>query len=446
MATPAGYGTEGLGGGYGLVSPGAAARAGFSPLDAIARKFVLAASFFLSWQLVRIPDLNFTLSDGAFLVGLAALLVAGRMSPAPLGRLTALWFTGLILLLGGLFVGSVVHGQAERWFIVAIQYLIALLMVPVVLASFGREFLGKAGLAFVFGVAVSQVVGILALFTIGYERLTPIVGRTIVLGNNRIGALAAEPNSNGAVCVFALIILAAALLERRIRPLPGAIMAMTILAGLVFSASFTSLLALFAAVCIIAPLTWSRGFSRVGVPAIMLVTLYIGLGGPLPEVFMERIGGAIVDQDLSKAGTFQGRAALISEAWRLADPNLLIGLGVDKFREASIHGAPVHNLPLLLLNEGGLMSFVGLALLLLCLFFASIMVRRVEAIGGAACFAALVVLMIYTMSLPHMYARHWFGPVLIIFSHYLAVRFVPPFAVGPVPYVQAAMPSGEVRP
>lgn len=445
MSTPTGYGNEAMGGGYRHGPQGATLRAVVSPFDAIARNLTLVACFCLSWHLVRVPALNFTLSDAAFLLALAALLLGGRMSPAPLGRFTALWFTGIVLLLGGLFIGSAVHDQADRWFNVAVQYLIALMMVPVVLASFGREFLGRASLAFVYGVAVSQVLGIFALFAIGYERLTPIVGRTVVLGNNRIGALTAEPNANGAVCVFALIILAAALIERRARPLPGMLVALAILAGLVFSASFTSLLALIAAVAIIAPLTWSRGFNRVGVPVIMLLTIYIGLGGPLPEVFMERVGSAIVDQDLSKAGTFQGRASLISEAWRLADPNLLVGLGVDKFREASIHGAPVHNLPLLMLNEGGLMSFVGVASLLLCLLFASIMIGRTEAVGGAVCFAALVVLMIYTMSLPHMYARHWFGPVLIIFAHYLSFRFVPPMAAGAMVYSDGALDSGEVR-
>lgn len=445
MSTPAGNGSNRFGGGYGHVPPWTSLRTRLSPIDAIARWFALGGCFLLSWQLVRVPELNFTLSDAVFLVALVALLVVGRLSPAPFGRFTAIWLAGTLLLVGGLFLGSVVHDQAQRWFIVAVQYLLALLMVTLVLACFSREFLGKAGLAFAYGVAISQVLGIVALKTLGYERLSPIVGRTVVLGNDRIGALTAEPNANGAVCVFALIILASALIERRIRPLLGAVVAVTIFAGLVFSASFTSLLALTASVCIIAPLTWSRGFNRVGVPIIMLLTIYIGLGGPLPEVFMERVGSAIVDQDLRKAGTFEGRASLISEAWRLADPNLVIGLGVDKFREASVHGRPVHNLALLLLNEGGLLSFFGLATLLICLLFASLMVGRTDTIGGAVCFAGLVVLLIYTMSLPHMYARHWFGPVLIIFAYYLAPRSAQAARDGLLPSSAIAVVGPGVR-
>ena len=405
--------------------------------------FALAGSFLLSWQLVRTPEFNFTISDAAFLAALAAVLVGGRLTPSPFGRLTVMWMVGVLLLLGGLFVGSLFHDVVERWFNVAVQYLLALFMLPVVLASFDREFLGRAGLAFAYGVAVSQVVGIAALKFVGYDQLTPIFGRTVVMGNDRIGALTAEPNANGAVCVFALVILASALLERRIRPLAGMMTMMALIAGLAFSASFTALLALVALTGIIALLTWSRGFNRVAVAGIMLATVYIGLGGPLPAVFMERVGSAIIDWDLSKAGTFEGRTALILDAWHLANANLVVGLGVDEFRDASIYGAPVHNLPLLLLNEGGLLSFAGLAILMICLFFASAMVGGSETVGGAICFAALTVLLIYIMSLPHMYARHWFGPVLLIYAYYLAPRFAAATGLAPsAPPVPIAPLSG----
>ncbi|ANK13425.1 hypothetical protein [Erythrobacter neustonensis] len=422
MSTAARYGGEGLHESQMLLARSPAPVLAMSSVDKTARMFALAGAFLLSWQLVRIPEFNFTISDAAFLVALGAVLLGGRLTPSPFGRLTVMWMVGVLLLLGGLFLGSLFHEEVERWFNVAVQYLLALFVLPLVLASFDREFLGKAGLAFAYGVAVSQVVGIAALKLVGYEQLTPIVGRTIVLGNDRIGALTAEPNANGAVCVFALVILASALLERRIRPLLCAATVATVVAGLVFSASFTSLLALVALTAIIAPLTWSRGFNRVAVAGIMLATVYIGLGGPIPDIFMERVGSAIIEWDLSKAGTFEGRTSLILDAWHLANGNLLVGLGVDQFRDASIYGAPVHNLPLLLLNEGGLLSFAGLAILVICLFFSSAMAGGTDTVGGAICFAALTVLMIYIMSLPHMYARHWFGPVLLIYTYYLVPR------------------------
>lgn len=398
---------------------------------------VLVACFFLSWQLVRIPALNFTLSDGAFAAALVALLLLGRLNSAFFGRLTSLWMLGLLMLVGGLFIGSVVHNEALRWSIVASQYLIALLILPIVLSSCDRDLLMRGCLAFAYGVAVSQILGIAALKFFGYHALTPYVGRTIVLGNDRIGAMTAEPNANGAVCVFALIFLVLAMIERRIHPAFGALVAATILAGMVFSASFTSLLALAASISIIGLLTWTSGFRSIAMPLMLAAVVYVGLGGPLPQIFIDRVAEAVVGMDLSKAGTFAGRSVLMAEAWSLADQHLAIGMGVDKFREASIHGAPVHNLALLLLNEGGAVSLLGLAVLFLCMFAASVMVGRTDRVGGAACFATLVVLLLYAMSMPHMYGRHWFGPVILAFSTYMVAWRNPFAAHNPVAHSHA---------
>ena len=424
--------------GYGL-SP--AARG-----EALARLLTLVGCFFLSWQLIRVPQVNFTLSDGAIILALAILLLSGRLNPSLFGRLTGLWIFGVLLMLAGLFAGSIVHGLADRWLLVAAQYFIALMVLPVVMTSFGRDFLHQCGLAFASGVAGSQILGILALQFFGYHALTPYVGRTVVLGNDRIGAMTAEPNANGAVCVFAVIIVLAALLEKRLRLPAGLLIIALCLAGLAFSASFTSILALVLSTALIGLLTWSTGAWRIGVPLIMAAVFYVGLGGPLPEVFLDRVGEAIVDLDLSQAGTFVSRAELMGEAWRLADGNLVLGLGVDRFREASIHGAPVHNLPLLLLNEGGVISFLGLAALLLCLLTASILLGRTDRLGGVICFAALFVALIYVMSLPHMYARHWFGPVILIFAAYMMPR-VRSGVVEPSgePHYDAALPGFAIN-
>lgn len=431
---------------------GALSPQGGAMLDVAARWLVLIACFFLSWQLIRLPEVNVTLSDAAFVLALGALLLSGRLNPALFGRLTALWMTGVILLLGGLFLGSIVNEQAMRWSIIAAQYFIALMVLPIVLTSFDRDFLGKSALAFTYGVAVSQVLGILALQVFGYAALTPILGRTVVRGNDRIGAITAEPNANGAVCVFALIILLSAVIERRISNTFAALIAAVILAGMVFSASFTSLLALLVSISLIGLMTWSKGFHRIGVPILMGTVLYVGLGGPLPEIFVDRVVEAVVGLDLSKAGTFVSRAALIQEAWANADPHLIVGMGVDQYRAASVYGAPVHNLALLLLNEGGALSFVGLAILLLCLFATAIMVGRTSRVGAAACFAVLAVILIYTMSMPHMYARHWFGPVALIFAFYMARWKAPvnfdrfPQHLDEAPLKPAHSPAGDSEP
>lgn len=402
---------------------------------------LMIACFFLSWQLVRVPQYNFTLSDGAFALALGSLLLAGRINSAFLGRLTALWIVGVLCLLGGLFVGSIANDLTERWFVVASQYFIALLVLPVVLSSFDRSVLHQCGMAFVYGVALSQVLGILALQFVGYHALVPYVGRTIVLGNDRIGAMTAEPNANGAVCVYALLLLVVALMERRVSISAGLVLAGLLLAGLAFSASFTAIVALILISGALGLMTWSRGVWRIGVPVIAFALCYIGLGGPLPSVFVDRVAEAIVGLDLSQAGTFTSRTELIGEAWSRADSHFLVGLGVDQYRIASLHGAPVHNLPLLLLNEGGAIAFIGLLSLLLCLLAASVLIGDRDSLGGVICLCALIIVLIYTMSLPHMYARHWFGPALIIFATYLVSPVPRPIIDENAPLVGSAFPS-----
>lgn len=390
----------------------------------VLQTFVVVGCFFLSWQLFRIPEQNFTASDGAFLAALAIMLFTGRATMAPFGRFTAFWLLGVTLLLAGLLLGSIVGDQAMRWGLVASQYFIALVILPMIFFSLRREDLDRAAMAFVYGVAVSQVIGILALKFVGYHALTPYVGRTIVLGNDRVGAMTAEPNSNGAMCVFALIILAHALMERRAHPVGAAIVGGIIVAGMVFSASVTAFLALTVAGLMLILVSWQAKLMYAGMVVVTGAIFYVGAGGALPEIFVQRVAEAIVNLDLSQAGTFKGRVTLISEAWRNADANLLVGLGVDRYREISVHGAPVHNLWLLVLNEGGILAFAGIFLIVMCLFAAAASVGLRDRVGAAVCFAALAVLLIYTMSLPHMYGRNWFGPPLLIFAMVLVPKLL----------------------
>jgi hypothetical protein len=77
---------------------------------------------------------------------------------------------------------------------------------------------------------------------------------------------------------------------------------------------------------------------------------------------------------------------------------------------------PVHNLHLLVLNEGGALGSLGLMAMLLSMGLASLLIWRRHRLDGAACAAITAAFLIYTMSIPHMYARIWIGPLLIVFA------------------------------
>ena len=375
------------------------------------------AAFFLSWwQAGRLPGMNISISDVALFTALALALVAGGLNARMFARYTALWVAGLTMLLGGMLVGSLVHGDFMRWPIVAGQYAFAMLLVPMLLTSCSQPILERCANAYILGVAVSQVIGITLITLFNRAQISAMVNEHVVYGNGRLGAMTGEPNSNGAVCAFALLFLIRGVMTGRLRTIYALILALCVIAGLVYSATFTGTFAALLACGFVLGLSRLGTFVRIAVPLALIVLAYTSLGGPVPGIFEERVGEALMTGDPTRAGTFVGRSALIVEAWQLADDHLLIGLGSDGYRVASPHGMPVHQLYLLVLNEGGIVSFLGLCLMALALLLQGKAIAGVNRVEGISCLAILAVFFIYTMSLPHMFARLWNGPVMLMFA------------------------------
>ncbi|UOR15182.1 O-antigen ligase family protein [Qipengyuania aquimaris] len=379
-------------------------------------QMVLLAAFFISWNLARPPSLNLTVSDAAFGLVAVLLLFSNRLKIAVFGRFTAFWLLGVALLIGGLLIGSAVNGVMLRWFVVGGQYFLALALVPAVLSSMSERVLQRAALAYVFGVALSQLIGVIVIQFFTYDELSGVLGPTFLMGNGRLGSLSGEPNSNGAQCVFAMILLVHATLARRLPAFIAIPTGAILFAGMFSSASFTSFMACGLALAILLIFTNFNVIAKVVLPIILIGYAYIAAGGPIPEIFLERVAGAFLNMDLAQAGTFTGRVELVGEAWRMADDNLLVGLGVDRFREVSTFGAPVHNFTLLVLNEGGLFSFIGAISLVFCMVAASFDTLRRHRLNGALCLAMTTVFVIYTTSIAHMYDRIWSAPLLLAFA------------------------------
>ncbi|TCU62119.1 O-antigen ligase [Novosphingobium sp. PhB57] len=393
------------------------ARAPESPYDRVIGFLLPAAAFFLSWwQVGRIPAFNLTMSDMILIVCTLLMLVSRGLNARMMGRMSVLWVGGIVMLLGGMLVGSTVHGDFTRWPVVAGQYAFALVLIPMVLANCSLTALRRSGLAYVWGVAVSQAVGVALVNLFSRDMINQYVNKYVVTGNGRLGAFTGEPNSNGAVCVFALIFLLHAVIEKRLRPVIAVPLALVIVAGLVYSASFTAFTATILAIGFILALSRMRTVVTIALPVALAVGAYVGLGGPVPAVFEQRVGDAVVSGDPTKAGTFVGRSVLIQEAWQMSGDNLLIGLGSDGYRKASVYGMPVHQLYLLVLNEGGLVSFIGLSVMFAAMFVQGLFIAGRSRTDGVCALAILGVFFMYAMSLPHMFARMWNGPVMLMFA------------------------------
>ena len=386
-----------------------------SPFESarLLRVLLAAAVFLNSWRVIRAEAMNVTLADVLFMGTALLLLARGRLQGAPFGQPGVIYTFGLIGMLGGLLVGTVVNGDPIRWAIAASQYLFTYIVIPMILASFSQDWLRRCITLFVIGVAVSQLVGAAAALHPAGEALVDVFGQGFITGNGRIGALTGEPNPNGAMCAMGMILTLNGLQQGTMRWKVALCCGAALALGILQSASFTAFAAV--SVCSLFMLAASglRALARIGLPIVLFAGAYVAAGSPLPAAFQERVAGAIVNGNPDEAGTYVGRSALISEAWARAEHTMVVGLGVDRYRVESAYGAPVHNLHLLILNEGGAIAYLGLLTMIGLLTALSIMIYRHDRKDGAMCLSLMGVFLVYTMAIPHMYDRIWITPVLL---------------------------------
>lgn len=382
--------------------------------DRILRPLLLIGVFWSSWNLLRLGSMNVTVSDIALMLCLAIVASQSRLNLMPFGPLTPFWVIALTLMLGGLFVSSVINGDPLRWANVAIQYVMAYLLVPILLMGQERRLTQLLPVFFVLGTTLSEAIGITSTFFFTMQDTIDYLGDGFITGNQRLGSMAGQPNPNGAVIAFSLPMLIYTLIKGSMPKLLGLACGVTLLWGLMLSASFTGFFASMTAILVTLALIGIRHLVRLGLVIAVAAGLFFASGAPLPKAFQERVGGAVETGDISQAGTFLNRSELIAEAWGFAEGTAVIGMGVDRYRELSAHDNPVHNLYLLIWNEGGAIALLGLVgmLAMLCIFAVGGLGRSREA-GGMAC-AVVIVFLIYTASYPHMYSRMWMVPVFTV--------------------------------
>jgi hypothetical protein len=388
----------------------------------IARYALYAAIFFSGWAILRVASVNLMLSDLAFLVAFLIFFARGRLKAMPFGWMTQFWLLGLILMLGGLLFSTLIYGDVLRWIIVAGQYLFAFLLIPMLLMGQDTNLTRRLPIVYMAGIVLSETIGIVSSFFLTYNDVVDVLGSGFITGNGRLGAMTGEPNPNGAVIAFALSMLVYGVRTGRVRALLAILLAVPLVWGLLASGSFTGFVASIVAVSIVAAASGFRLLFRAGLVAVVAGGLFVASGASLPEVFQERVVRAVSSGDLNQAGTYVGRSALIRDAWENAEDTILVGVGVDRFRVVSHYGAPVHELHLLIWNEGGMVAFLGLLILLISLVVLALLALSKNREEGGMLLAVLAVFMVYTFSIPHMYSRQWIMPVMLALSTVYASR------------------------
>ncbi len=366
--------------------------------------------------------INLTLSDILLSVIVVTMLYRGEINSRPFGNLTVFWFLGLVLMLMGLLIGTVINGSVDRWLLVGGQYLFAFFLMPMVLMGQQISLTRNFPALFVIGIAVSQLIGISASLIFDSADTTGLMGDGFLTGNGRLGAMTGEPNPNAAMIAYSLPMLIYSV-RKGIMPLGiSLICGILLIWGLLASGSFTGFVAAIIAISVYLAISGVGLFFRALLLGAIALGLFLVSPLPLPSAFEERVAGAITTGDLNQAGTYTDRSALIEEAWQMADDNVFIGLGVDQLRKKNSHATPVHELHLLIWNEGGIMAFAGLITILLTMVAAACLAIARSRPEGAMILAVILVFNVYTVSIPHMYSRAWILPVLLALSTYFARR------------------------
>jgi O-antigen ligase len=333
---------------------------------------------------------------------------------------TSLWLIAVALLFSGLFMSSLLNGDFTRGSVVISQYVFSYLILLIIIVREEFDVTLWIAAAFVAGILVVDIHGIITFYTVGY---VPGEVKGAVTGSNRLATLMRNPNLAAAMNALTTPILLYVWSTGRLR----ALFALPILAiffiTVIHTGSNSGLLVMTACLCIFtAFIVTPRLLLRLlfGGGVIALVSLTAGGAELLPETFRARVLGAIYSGDLSEAGTFISRTELMKEAITVISEKsiLLLGMGADRFREVSVQSAPVHNVYLLLWVEGGLLALFG------WLLFAVVGTQIWLALfkGGAskqilATVASTVsVFLLIAISNPHMYARFWTIPLLLAYG------------------------------
>ena len=379
------------------------------------RLLLYAAVFFSPFLDLSAEAIYFTLSDSLYCAALVILLLRRCLPSAPLGFLVWPWITSFVLIVGGLLVSSMLEGDTERGVILLLQYSFCFIALPYILLGWNEKEAYRLLYVFLAGVIALDLHGILTFYLVGY-----VPGSPVVSGSGRLETLSGSSNATACLNAMTIVTVLWLYLSGKLSFGLSAALFAVMLVTIVLTSSNGGILAMTTG--ILAFLACSlrlREMLKI-LPILILPGLFLLAGGAeyLPSTFQKRVLPALVSGDVSEAGTFESRSALMQEALDMinADQISLIGIGADQFRLKSVQEAPVHNAFLILWVEGGILSLLGWVLFCSLGFILWVVARRqgIMPYGRAAVFAAFIVFIVVANVSAHIYARYWYTALLLI--------------------------------
>ena len=368
----------------------------------------------------RHPDYYITISDCLFAIAFGLRISTERLS-RPFGDVTWLWVFGVLLLVSGLLIGSFVNGDPLRGVIISSQYCFAYLLVPLTLLNRSPKqsiSLIKCG---VLGMVVMCAVGA-AVYSSGYSSGYSGRHMSIVTGGRRLSGFADNANGMAVLTVLTVPLVWFLLLIGAMKKLTGIVCMALLVTAIVLTSSNTGIFGLIVATVIF--FVGRRSFKTLILVSALGTGVLVWGQTYLPETFQKRVMTAVTSGDISEAGTFESRRAVAIEAISKARDHVVIGLGADQYRKESQYGIPVHNTYLLLLNEGGAWSLIGL-LVIISTAVISVLIPNQRPYGnlvGLTVFTIAIVLASMLMGATHIYGRVWMLSLLLAIGPAVARR------------------------
>lgn len=385
------------------------------PVSGIERYIIYLAVFLSPFLALRTDLIFFTISDALYCLAFVILLLRGRLPRAPLGVASPFWLASFVLTVGGLLMSSLFVGDPQRGLVLLLQYSFCFLVLPYLLMLDDEEYTYRLIIMFLLGTLVLDLHGIITFYTVGY---TP--GSMTVTGGRRLATVIGD--ANAAACLNAMAIVVTLWLRSAKRLSVPSFIAFTttMVTALVLTSSNTGLIAASVGILVFTALTFRASLLIKILPLVLCVAAFLQFGGIdyLPATFQKRVLPAVVSGDLSEAGTFADRSDLMAEAVDMIGKKgiVLLGIGADQFRLASVQGAPVHNAFLLLWAEGGVLSFVGWVLFssLGGILWMLAWREGITASSKTAVFVCFLVFAAMASANAHIYQRYWYTILLLV--------------------------------
>lgn len=369
---------------------------------------LVAIAVFLSpMNYFRTSLVYLTLGDVFSILALFTMLLGGGIPVRPFGGATWAWYSLVLMLTGGLVIGSAMNGDLLAGMVVAAQYMFSLIVVPILVLQRTRA---EAILLIKF-----FVVGMLVVMLHGAWVMEFHPGDTrFVSPSGRLTSLVERENAAGALAAIAITFSLWLYFIREIGPILLIAMLGALGYGLLLTGSNTGFF--LAGIGVVALVVFS-GSARImlGTLGVLAGIIFVVITWGelfLPEIFLKRVFNALSSGDLAAAGTFSDRMFLIREAYDLTRRTILIGMGADQYRVVSAFDVSVHNTYLLLLAEGGLMSLIGQVGLIITSIVIGWpnFVSRSNRWLGVLTITIVVMLALVQNGLAHFYGRFWAVP------------------------------------